>query len=356
MNEYKEIKPVIHNGRKMYTCEKCRAFKLPIGPMQKHVLSLVHKNNHKQGDVAQLDQECKEMKKKGRVSTSYLCTPCGFTSDSVIATKNHIMEEAHKKRTVNYCHACKAFSNNRAKYQEHRFSIAHKRKMEELEKPYEEKKEEKSKPKTKDKDSEEGVAKSKDAIEEAAPKEPEDPLKCKCCAFEAKTEDEMSDHIKSENHRRKYYLATGKFDTDQEEELGTKPFTSLEHMSMIHRAKDIHDKANKSKSIRVDEDLKKEKNMIVEILFKNGVFEKLGCETTIKCTTCNVKLQGHAQVKKLNAQLFVHFVGDKHIQRLRVQVKGEDASQRESDQIASETVAIEEASTEVESLCPYINS
>merc|ERR1712142_1003323 len=40
LNEYKEIKPVIHNGRKMYTCEKCKAFKLPIGPMQKHVLSL----------------------------------------------------------------------------------------------------------------------------------------------------------------------------------------------------------------------------------------------------------------------------------------------------------------------------
>merc|ERR1711923_316894 len=111
-------------------------------------------------------------------------------------------------------------------------------------------------------------------------------------------------------------------------------------MSLIHRAKDMHDKANKTRSIRVDEDVKKEKNMTIETLFKNGIFEKLGVDTTIKCTTCNVKLQG--QAKKLNAQLFVHFVSDKHIQRLRVQVKGEDASQRESDQIASETVAIEE--------------
>ena len=145
----------------------------------------------------------------------------------------------------------------------------------------------------------------------------------------------MKEHKKTESHRRKQYLQTGVMPSDgQEEEFGDKPFTSLEHMSMIHRAKDLHDKANKSKSIRIDEDIKKEKAVIVEVLFKNGVFQKLGVDTTIKCTTCSVKLQG--QARKLNAQLFVHFVGDKHIQRLRVQVKGEDAGNKE---VAQEEIA-----------------
>merc|ERR1711909_2864 len=123
---------------------------------------------------------------------------------------------------------------------EHRFSIAHKRKMQELDKPYEEQK-------------------------------------------------------KTESHRRKYYLLTGTMPSDEqdEDEIGEeKPFTSLEHMSMIHRAKDLHEKASKSKSIRVDEDIKKEKAVIVETLLKNEVFKKLDVETTIKCTTCSVKLQG----------------------------------------------------------------
>merc|ERR1719219_698678 len=143
LNEYKEIKTSVYNGKKIYTCEKCKAMRLPLEHAKKHVLSVILKNNHKMGEnSAQLDQECKEMMKKGRVSTSYLCTPCGFTSDSVISTKSHIQEETHKKRTVNYCHACKQFSNNRAKFQEHRFSIAHKRKMEELERPQEEKEKE----------------------------------------------------------------------------------------------------------------------------------------------------------------------------------------------------------------------
>lgn len=349
LNEFKEIKSSVVNGKKIYTCEKCKAMRLPMEHAKKHVLSLVHRNNHKQGEnFAQLDQECKEMKKKGRVSTSYFCTPCGFTSDSVIATKNHIVEADHKKRTVNYCHACKLFSANRAKYQEHRFSIAHKRKMQELEKPYEEKKKE-EKPKVKeDKSRDNKESNNSDKSEKVEePKEPEDPLKCKVCAFDAETEDEMTEHKKSEGHRRKHYLLTGVMASDgQEDAIGERPFTSLEHMSMIHRAKDLHDKANKSKSIRIDEDVKKEKASIVEVLFKNGVFQKLGVETTIKCTTCSVKLQG--QARKLNAQLFVHFVSDKHIQRLRVQVKGEDAGQKEGETVAQEedVAAVEEGANQ----------
>ena len=85
LNQNKEITDIVINGRKFYSCERCRAMKLPLHVIQKHVASLVHKKNFKDTeDAAVLEQECKEMKKRGRVTTSYLCTPCGFTSDSII--------------------------------------------------------------------------------------------------------------------------------------------------------------------------------------------------------------------------------------------------------------------------------
>jgi len=149
--------------------------KLPLHIIQKHVNSLVHKKNFRDSeDAAMLEQECKEMKKKGRVTTTYFCTPCGFTSDSIISTKRHLVEPDHKKRTVNYCHACKTFSANRGKHQEHRFSIAHKRTMTELDKPYQDpRKEEKEKAKEEKKKN----RPMEEDKEDEAPKEPEDPLK-----------------------------------------------------------------------------------------------------------------------------------------------------------------------------------
>ena len=341
LNEFKEIKALVHKGRRVYTCEKCRANMLPLVPMKKHVLSILHKNNFKFVDSSQLDQECKEMKKRGRNSISYFCTPCGFTSDSVISTKNHIQETDHKKRTVNYCHACKMFSNNKGKFTEHRFSIAHKRTMEQLEKPFEEKeaadKEKREKKKQARKEAEE---KEKEQ-EPEVPKEPEDPLKCKWCNFEAEDEDEMKIHKRTEACRRKYYLTYGKMPSEENDENGEgaeKPFTSLEHMGMVHKAKDIADQAKKSRSLVLDEEVKKEKTAMIDTLFKNNIFEKLS-ETTIKCTTCEVKLQGHVQQKKLYAQLFVHFTSDKHTQRLRLTVKDEEirANQPE-EEAAAETV------------------
>ena len=331
LNEFKEIKPGVFKGRRVFSCEKCRANNLPIEPMKKHVMSLIHKKNHKTSDnFAEIDQECKEMKKKGRNSISYLCTPCGFTSDSVIATKNHIREEGHRKRCTNYCHACKQFSANKGKFTEHRFSIAHKRIMAELEKPFEEKEQEKHK-EAKEK---RRIQRKEDEEKEkaaAVPAEPEDPLKCSWCNFEAEDLDEMKAHRKTESCRRKYYLKFGKMPSQEDEEEAEgeaedKPFTSLEHMGLVHKAKDIADKAKNSRSLTVDEDVKKQKNEIIDTLFTNNIFEKLS-ETTIKCTTCEVKLQGHAQKKKLYAQLFMHFTSEKHIQRLRIQVKGEEAAE-----------------------------
>ena len=298
------------------------------------------------------------MMKRGRVSISYLCTPCGFTSDSVISTKNHIQEETHKKRTVNYCHACKMFTASRSKFTEHRFSIAHKRKMEELEKPPEEK-EDKEK---------EAVQKKKKRVEEESreeeepeqPKEPEDPLKCKVCNFEAEDEEDMKVHNRTESHRRKYYLMNGKMpsEEDDEENSGERPFTSLQHMTLVHKAKDIAGKEKKSRSVVQDEELKKEKTSIIETLLKEAVFEKIS-ESILKCTSCDVKLQGHQQQKRLYAQLFVHFTSDKHIQRLRVHVKGEEAAANNPQEVEDveeeprpETQIEEEAETEERVVLP----
>ena len=331
LNEFKEIKAEVFKGRRVYTCEKCKATKLPMAPMKKHVVSIVHKQKHKSNDDAQLNQECQEMKKIGRNSISYFCTPCGFTSDSVIPTKTHIQEENHKKRTMNYCHACKLFCANKAKFTEHRFSIAHKRTMAEIEKPFEEKKEREKEAKEKKKQQRKEEEKKEPEKEE--PKEPEDPLKCKVCNFEAEDEDEMKSHNKTESHRRKYYLVHGKVPSEEgedDEEGAEKTFSTLEHMALVHKARDIADKANKSRSM-VDEEIKKEKNNIIETMFKHGIFEKLS-EGTIKCTTCEIKLQGSTNQKKLYAQLFQHFTSDKHIQRLRIQVKGEEAAENNPEQ------------------------
>merc|ERR1719283_124282 len=92
-------------------------------------------------------------------------------------------------------------------------------------------------------------------------------------------------------------------------------------MTLLHKLKKMADQANRSRSMVMDDDFKKQKTQAVEKLFDKGIFEKMD-GGYIKCTTCSVRLQG-GQGKKLTAQLFVHFVSDKHIQRLRIAVKDE---------------------------------
>merc|ERR1712012_1314397 len=229
---------------KVYTCEKCNANKLPMKVIVKHINSTLHKKNFRDTeDAAMLEQECKEMKKKGRRTTTYFCTPCGFTSDSIISTKRHLLEAAHKKRTMNYCHACKSFSTNRGKHGEHRFSIAHKRTMEELDKPYKEEEEE----------------------EEEKEAEPEDPLICRYCEFTAEDEDQMKEH------RRRQYLITGRMPPVGEEDAlvpKDKEFTNLEHMQLVHRCKELADKANKARNMMIDDELKRARKEVVEFLYK----------------------------------------------------------------------------------------
>ena len=352
LNQNKEIKDEVIKIRgvmtKVYTCEKCNANKLPMKVILKHISSTTHKKNFRDTeDAAMLEQECKEMKKKGRRTTTYFCTPCGFTSDSIISTKHHLIEAAHKKRTMNYCHACKSFSTNRGKHQEHRFSIAHKRTMEELDKPYKEevkKVDEEAKDKKK-------RAREQEEEEEEKDAEPEDPLICRYCEFTAEDEDQMKEHRSTEAHRRRQYLITGRMPPVGEEDAlvpKDKEFTNLEHMQLVHRCKELSDKANKAKNMMIDEELKRARKEVVEFLYKESIFEKMeDSETAIKCSSCEVRLQGHAQEKKRIQQLFIHFIGDKHVMRLRVAVKGEEIGANVVEEVVEET-SLEEKPEEQE--------
>jgi hypothetical protein len=345
LNQNKEIKDIVINDKKFYSCEKCRAMKLPLHVIQKHVSSLVHKKNFRDtDDAAMLEQECKEMKMKGKRTTTYFCTPCGFTSDSIISTKHHLIEATHKKRCMNYCHACKTFSANRGKHQEHRFSIAHKRTMTELDTPFKEKKKEKKE----DEDEDETKEKKKRSGDDEdnvpqAPAEPENPLHCKWCKFDGEDEAAMVEHKALESHRRKQYLATGKMDAAPEGEerlISNREFTNLEHMTLLHKVKELQERAARTRNQQLDEELKKARKETVEELFKQGVFERMD-ETAIKCTSCSIKLSGGSKGKKLDAQLFAHFIDNKHIMRLRMTVKEEEVGTMEEEDLA-ETVPDDE--------------
>jgi len=70
-------------------------------------------------------------------------------------------------------------------------------------------------------------------------------------------------------------------------------------------------------------------------------------ETAIKCSSCEVRLQGHANEKKRIQQLFIHFIGDKHVMRLRVAVKGEEIGANVVEEVVEET-SLEEKPEEQE--------
>ena len=353
LNQNKEIKDEVIKIRgvmtKVYTCEKCNANKLPMKVILKHINSTLHKKNFRDTeDAAMLEQECKEMKKKGRRTTTYFCTPCGFTSDSIISTKHHLIEAAHKKRTMNYCHACKSFSTNRGKHQEHRFSIAHKRTMAELDKPY---KEEEKKEDDETKEAKKKRAREEEEEEDEKEPEPEDPLICRYCEFTAEDEDQMKEHRSAEAHRRRQYLITGRMPPVGEEDAlvpKDKEFTNLEHMQLVHRCKELSEKANKARNMMIDEELKRSRKEVVEYLYKETIFEKMDdSDTAIKCSSCEVRLQGHANEKKRIQQLFIHFIGDKHVMRLRVAVKGEEIGANVVEEVVEET-SLEEKPEEQE--------
>ena len=206
----------------------------------------------------------------------------------------------------------------------HRFSIAHKRKMTELDQPYKEKEE-----KVKDeKEGEGGEKKRKRQDEEEDEKEEEelDPLVCRWCEFTAEEEEGMAEHRRSEAHRRRVYLMTGKMAAFAEDEplLPDREFNTLEHMNLLHKMKEMSAQAMKSRAVQLDEELKRSRTEVVQFLFKEGIFEKMEDGTSIKCSSCEVRLQGNAHQKRLFLQLFAHFISDKHVMRLRVAVKGEE--------------------------------
>merc|ERR1719209_2475802 len=89
-----------------------------------------------------------------------------------------------------------------------------------------------------------------------------------------------------------------------------KEFTNLEHMQLVHRCKELSEKANKARNMMIDEELKRSRKEVVEYLYKESIFEKMDdSETAIKCSSCEVRLQGHPSEKKRIQQLFIHFIG-----------------------------------------------
>ena len=98
----------------------------------------------------------------------------------------------------------------------------------------------------------------------------------------------------------------------------------------------------------IDDELKRARKEVVEFLYKENIFEKMDdSETAIKCSSCEVRLQGHAQEKKRIQQLFIHFTGDKHVMRLRVAVKGEEIGANVVEEVVEET-SLEEKPEEQE--------
>lgn len=91
----------------------------------------------------------------------------------------------------------------------------------------------------------------------------------------------------------------------------------------------MYEKANRTRGMALDAELKVAKKDTVALLFKEGIFEEMegagapAGQTAIKCVTCQIKLQGMSG-KRLNAQLFMHFIDNKHTMRLRVAVKAEE--------------------------------
>ena len=196
--------------------------------------------------------------------------------------------------------------------------------MTELDQPYKEKEEAKN-----EKEGEGGEKKRKrqeEEEEEEKEEEEVDPLVCRWCEFTAEEEEGMAEHRRSEAHRRRVYLMTGKMAAFAEDEplIPTREFNTLEHMNLLHKMKEMSAQAMKSRAVQLDEELKRSRTEVVQFLFDKGIYEQMEDGSSIKCSSCEVKLQGNPQKKRLFLQLFAHFIGDKHVMRLRVAVKGEE--------------------------------
>ena len=343
LNNNKTIKVDEWQGRKSYTCTDCKAIKMPLESAKKHVNSVAHKrkDNSKMPSAA-LDAECKEMRRRSeRSGIVYHCVPCAFQTDSILHNKNHIQEANHKSKTSFYCHVCKNFSRNKSEQQEHRFSIKHKKASTKLE-------EDCGKPFVKSKKPE-PIKEKKKEVEEKNGEEPNESenFSCSFCKFTGKDSDELESHKNTSAHKRLQCLFT-KQSADLEEFRFNHPgerCETTEEMTLIRIGEDLKEMGEKDKSLRVNVDLKKKQEDLVQLVFEGKVYTQMEIKTKVKCNTCKTMLNG--KEKQLIRQLLAHLTSTKHHGNLKVQIKAEvhsnvdrnTAQQQEEEQDAADAAA-----------------
>ncbi len=329
-----------HTGLKLFICKACQSSKMSFSSAKKHVISLAHKKRVKINHSA-LDTESMDMRKTARAGLVYFCQPCAFQTGSLIANKDHIKEKTHIEKCENFCHVCKLFMRNRIEFNDHKFSISHTKKIktfeEDLAKPF-------VKP----------VPKPASKPEEAAPKpaasapaqSEQDELSCNMCKFKAKDISEMEDHESTVSHKRRKFLTTKELPKE-----GDKAFVvpgercdSITELSYVREGKDIQEEVDRENLLRTSQEIKNKQERLINKIFDSGVFTQQTDKTKVRCNTCSIMLTG--KEKQLTRQLLLHFLGDKHKNKLIGEVKAEESTgvdRNESDRRREEERAAAEA-------------
>ena len=265
---HKEIKlQESHHETKMYKCNACNANRMSFASVKKHVMSQAHKKRiSSQMDESVISSECKDMRKLIKGSKIvYFCQPCAFQSDDLLKNKDHIKESGHRGKSQNFCHICKLFTQDKKSYENHRFSIAHKKRSNELEdmclNPAKYKKDKpapKEKPVEKPSSSEPVESASTSAT---APQAEEDGLTCKYCDFTSKDQQEKSIHKESQPHIRRVFLKTGEMPKGGAGAFAPKGVIcdGMDELLIIREGKDIEEEADRAKGIRTSDEIKRKR-------------------------------------------------------------------------------------------------
>ena len=173
----------------------------------------------------------------------------------------------------------------------------------------------------------------KEAQNEDKPEdEPEkDKLNCKYCNSSFKDENEKKDHDDTASHIRRVFLATGQMSRSAMDgfSLDGKKGTDVE-MILIRKGKDIEEEAAREGTLHASQDIKQRREELINKVFDAGLFIQQEVKTKVKCRTCKTMLSG--KEKSMTRQLLMHFLSDKHFNKLKVQIKAEAATGIDRDE------------------------
>ena len=329
-----------HTGLKLFICKACNSNKMSFSSAKKHVTSMAHKKRVTI-DQSAIDHELTYMRKRIRSGVVYCCQPCGLQTESLLSTKEHVKDKTHIAKCEAYCHPCKLFFHDKKSLGDHKFSISHKKKIKNFE-------QELAKPFVKP------VAKPASKPAEAVPQPAATPsaeseqneLSCEFCKFEAKDRREMKEHESTPSHQRRKFLKTKELPKE-----GIQAFVaagercdSITELSYVREGKDIQEEADREKLLRTSQEIKDKQERLINKIFDSGIFIQQADKTKVKCITCSIMLTG--KEKQLTRQLLLHFLGDKHKNKLIGEVKAEESTgvdRNESDRRREEERAAAEA-------------